>query len=298
MEQVVREILTEARKLEILTRRDSTESLTGAYHSTFKGSGMEFEEVRGYIPGDDIRAIDWNVTARQGAPFIKRYREERQLRVMLVVDISASQAFGSAQQTKRRLTAQIAAVIGHSALRNNDQVGLLLFAGDTVGYTPPQSGPHVLARLVHDILLKEAPIPGTRLSRALDELNAIERRRCITFLLSDFLFDEQENIHAFSRLAQTARRHDVIAIRTTDPLEAELPPVGWVRFRDAETGRIHAINTSDPNTRTFHREQSRKIEDRLSSELARCGVDMVTIGEKPDWIWPLRAFFKARERRR
>jgi len=267
--------------------------LGGEYHSAFKGAGLSFEEVREYQPGDDVRTIDWNVTARTGHPYIKRFVEERELTMILAVDVSASQRFGTRQLAKRAVAAELAALLALCAVSNNDRVGLLAFTEEVERFVPPNKGPRHVLRLLRDILAFEPEKRGTNLTVALDYLNKVQRRRAIVFLLSDFLsggFDE-----AFRR---AARKHDLIAVRTIDPREREWPAVGLVRVEDAETGRQTLIDTSSRASREGFAARSR---ERLTAftKLARGSqADLVEAGTDGNHFDALLGFFRKRDRQR
>src|SRR5436309_7996540 len=226
------EVLRQIRRLQLRARRAVEDLLGGEYHSVFKGTGIAFEEVREYQPGDDIRAIDWNVTARIGHPFIKRFVEERELTVILLVDSSGSNQFGTQQQQKREVAAELAAVLAFSAISNNDKVGLIVFTDRVERFVPPRKGTRHVLRLIRDILFFQPTRPGTSLKEGVDFLNRVLHRRAIVFLLSDFLDTGFEK--AFKR---TGKRHDLIAVPISDPRENELPVVGLLQMEDAETGR-------------------------------------------------------------
>src|SRR2546426_12701490 len=228
---IPKEILKKVRQIEIRTNREVTDVLGGQYHSVFKGRGMEFEEVREYLPGDEIRSIDWNVTARFDHPFIKKFKEERELTVMLVVDVSASGQFGSVRQRKNELAAELAAVLAFSAIRNNDKVGVILFTDRVEKYIAQKKGRRHVLRVIREILAFEPEGKGTNLRLALDYLNRVQRRRAVCFLISDF---QDEEFRKSLRVA--GKRHDVVALSLRDPREEELPAVGLVELRDAETG--------------------------------------------------------------
>jgi uncharacterized protein (DUF58 family) len=223
---IPREIFKKVRQIEIRTNREVTDVLGGQYHSVFKGRGMEFEEVREYLPGDEVRSIDWNVTARFGHPFIKKFTEERELTVMLVVDVSASGQFGSVRQTKNELAAELAAVLAFSAIRNNDKVGLIMFTDQIEKFVPPKKGRRHVLRVVREILAFQPQGRGTDLQQALDYHNRVQPRRAVTFVVSDFQVADEESVRKKLRVA--SKRHDVIALSLRDPREQELPAVGLV----------------------------------------------------------------------
>ncbi len=286
------EILKKIRALEIKTRGWVETAFAGDYHSVFKGRGMNFEEVREYQPGDDIRAIDWNVTARLGNAFVKKFTEERELTVMLVVDVSASGNFGSVAQSKRELAAEVACVLAFSAIRNNDKVGLILFSDQVELFIPPKKGRSHTLRVIREILFFEPVGRGTDPTLALDYLNKIVTRRAVVFFVSDFQTGD------FSRaLAVTARRHDFIAIHVQDEREKVLPNIGFITLEDAETGEQIVINTGDRGTRTRFAEIAETQRTELNRTLRRNNIDAISLRTGEDYLIPLRSFFKQRERR-
>src|SRR5919197_3407086 len=266
------EILKKIRTLEIKTRGLVETVFAGNYHSVFKGRGMNFEDVREYQPGDEIRAIDWNVTARMGDPFVKKFTEERELTVMLVVDVSASGNFGSVAQSKRELAAEVACLLAFSAIRNNDKVGLLLFTDRVELFIPPKKGRSHTLRIIREILFFEPQGRGTDPGLALDYLNKIVTRRAVVFFISDFQAPD------FSRaLAVSGRRHDFIAIQIQDERERTLPNVGIITLEDAETGEQIEINTADRKTRTVFTDLVTGFETELSRTLRRINIDTITL---------------------
>lgn len=291
-----RDILKKIRRLELKTRGAVAETFSGQYRSVFKGRGMNFEEVREYQPGDEVRSIDWNVTARlgeiRGDAYVKKFTEERELTVMLIVDVSASGEFGSVDLSKRELAAEVACVLAFSAIRNNDKVGLLLFSDHVEHYIAPKKGRAHTLRLIRDIAFFEPKGTGTDPGEALRYLNRVLHRRAVVFLVSDFQAPD------FSKeLALTARRHDLIALPIVDPREEEIPDVGWLTLEDAETGEQIEINTSDRRTRTaFVSGVSAQAETRMR-EFRRRGIDMITLRTHEDYVPALRTFFRNRERR-
>lgn len=290
---IPKEILRKIRQIEIRTSHLVSDVFAGQYHSVFKGQGMEFEEVREYVPGDDIRSIDWNVTARMGHPFIKKYVEERELSVMLLVDVSGSQHFGSGSQLKKDLAAELAAVLAYAAIRNNDRVGLLLFTDEVEHVIPPRKGPRHVLRVVRDVLFFRPRRRATRIAPALDYLNRVATRRSVVFVISDFLD------HDFTTaLRVTARRHDVIGVVTRDPREREWPPVGLVEWEDAETGYRQMVDTSDAATRRALAEQQERQRRELLSTLRSSGVDTIEVQAGQPYITALAGFFRTRARRR
>lgn len=292
---IPREILKKVRQIEIRTNREVTDVLGGQYHSVFKGRGMEFEEVREYLPGDEVRSIDWNVTARLGHPFVKKFKEERELTVMLVVDVSASGQFGSVRQTKNELAAELAAVLAFSAIRNNDKVGLIMFTDQIEEYIAPKKGRRHVLRVIREILAFQPKGRGTNLTRALDYLNHVQRRRAVTFVLSDFQVDDEELVRKKLRVA--GKRHDVVALSLRDPREEELPVVGLVELRDAETGERVLVDTFDRNVREGFAAKARARLETLRRLLRSASVDHVEIHCETDYMQPLIKFFRMRERR-
>jgi uncharacterized protein (DUF58 family) len=294
-------IMSGMRQLEIRTRRLVNDSLAGAYHSVFKGRGMDFDEVREYSPGDEVRTIDWNVTARAGRTFIKKFTEERELTIFLLVDISASGNFGSGALSKRDLAAELASVLAFSAIRNSDKVGLLLYTDRVERYLPPKKGRRHVLRVVRDILYHEPEGTRTDTVKALDVVNHVLHRRAIVFLISDFESPKDEaTARAELRRAmrQTNRRHDLIAVHVEDPREKELPNVGIVALEDAETGEIVELDTASPRVRERFKQQSLERARRLVSDFRSEGVDTLQLQTDSAYMPALQRFFKTRERRR
>ena len=292
---IPKEVLKKVRQIEIRTNREVTDVLGGQYHSVFKGHGMEFEEVREYLPGDEVRSIDWNVTARFGHPYIKKFKEERELTVMLIVDVSASGQFGSVRQTKNELAAELAAVLAFSAIRNNDKVGLIMFTDQIEKYVPPKKGRSHVLRVIREILAFQPKGRGTNLKAALDYLNHVQTRRAVTFVLSDFQVPDEETVRKKLRVA--SKRHDVVALSLRDPREEELPAVGLVELRDAETDERALVDTFDRNVREQFAAKSRLRLEALRRMLRSASVDHVEIRCETDYMLPLIKFFKMRERR-
>jgi uncharacterized protein (DUF58 family) len=286
-------MLRRIRRLEIHTRQLVETAFAGRYHSVFKGRGINFEEVREYQPGDEIRSIDWNVTARSGRPHIKKFTEERELAVLLAVDVSASGEFGSSDRSKREIAAEVAAVLAFSAIRNNDKVGLLLFSDGVELYLPPRKGRSHVLRAVREVLFHQPRAKGTSLRQALEFLNRTTARRAVLFLISDF----QDT--GFERaLAVTARHHDVIALPVADPREGVLPPVGWITLEDSETGETRHVDTRTAKAREKFAQavaERTAVLDRLFTRLA---IDSVPLQTGADYLPALRAFFRRRQRRR
>lgn len=287
------ELVEKVRRLQILTEHLVSETLSGNYHSAFRGSGMEFDKVREYQVGDDIRNIDWNVTARSGSPHIKSYVEEREMTVMLMVDGSSSVAVGSEGKTKQELAGELAAVLAFSAVGNGDKVGLVLFTDKVELYLPPKKGKDHVLRIIREILGYHPSRKSTDLSGALDFLGRVQRRRSVTFLVSDFL-DE-----AFSRqLSTVSSRHDLIAVKVGDQRERALPPVGLVRLEDAETGEQIVVDTGSEKGRELYRQHTEARQTSLESEFKRRKIDAVSVATHEDCLLPLRLLFKKREKKR
>jgi len=286
------EILKKIRTLEIRTRGLVETAFAGDYHSVFKGRGMNFEDVREYQPGDEIRAIDWNVTARMGTAFVKKFTEERELTVMLVVDVSASGNFGSTTQSKRELAAEVACLLAFSAIRNNDKVGLILFTDRVELFIPPKKGRSHTLRLIREILFFQPQGRGTDPALALDYLNKIVTRRAVVFFISDFQTPD------FSRaLAVSGQRHDFVAIHIHDEREKLLPNIGIIMLEDAETGEQLEINTSERGTRTRFAQLADERAAELARILRRNNIDAISLKTNEDYLPALRSFFKQRERR-
>ena len=286
------EILKRIRALEIKTRGLVETVLAGEYHSVFKGRGMNFDEVREYQPGDEIRTIDWNVTARLGTAFVKKFTEERELTVVLVVDVSASGIFGSVSQSKRELAAEVACALAFSAIRNNDKVGLLLFSDRVELFIPPKKGRSHALRIIREILFFEPRGRGTEPALALDYLNRVVTRRAVVFFISDFQAGD------FSReLAVSGRRHDFVAVHIEDERETSLPNVGIVALEDSETGEQIEVNTADRNVRERFAALAATRREELGRLLRRNNIDSVSLRTGADYLPALRGFFKARERR-
>src|SRR2546430_2037926 len=288
----ITEILKKIRTLEIKTKGLVETVFAGNYHSVFKGRGMNFEDVREYQPGDEIRAIDWNVTARLGTAFVKQFTEERELTVMLIVDVSASGNFGSSTQSKRELAAEVACLLAFSAIRNNDKVGLVLFSDQVELFIPPKKGRSHTLRLIREILYFEPLGRGTLPSLALDYLNHVVTRRAVVFFISDFQTSD------FSReLAVSGRRHDFIAVHIQDQREEALPNIGIITLEDAETGEQIEVNTGDRNTRARFSAMAETRRAELKRTLRRNNIDAIALRTGENYLPALRSFFKQRERR-
>ena len=290
---IPRETLKKIRRIEIRTRRSVNDVFAGRYHSVFKGQGMEFQEVREYVPGDDIRAIDWNVTARTGSPHVKKFTEERELTVMLLVDVSASNRFGSTAQLKRDLAAEIAAVLAFSAIANHDRVGLILFSDRVEKHVPPAKGATHVLRVVSEILNAKPSSPKTDLEPALRYLNQVVRRRSVAFLISDFIAPPCERL-----LRVTARRHDLVSLVIGDKRESALPAVGLVDFEDAETGQRIVVDTSHAPTRRALLARQTERRQALLRQLSRARSDAIELNAGERYDRELVRFFRTREKRR
>jgi len=287
-----REILHKIRRLELHTRRLVESSFAGQYQSVFKGRGMNFEEVRPYSPGDEIRAIDWNVTARTGEPYIKKFTEEREMTVMIVLDVSASGNFGSVHESKRELAAEVAAILAFSAIHNNDKVGLLLFSDRVELFIPPKKGRHHILRLIREMLYFDPKGRGTDLAGALEYMNKLITRRAVVFVISDFFTGD------FTRpLTVSARRHDMVALPIVDPAEEELPDVGVILLEDPETGEQIEVDTSRRAISRNYADLSALRTKELASMFGSRGIDMVSLRTDKDYLPVLRNFFDRRGRR-
>jgi uncharacterized protein (DUF58 family) len=287
-----KEIVHRIRRIQITTNRLVKESLAGEYHSVFKGRGMEFDEVREYQHGDDVRTIDWNVTSRAGHPFVKRYVEERELTVMLLIDMSSSGAFGSAQKMKSEIAAEISAVLAFSAIKNNDRVGAILFTDCVEKFIPPRRGSTHVLRVIREVLFHKPAHAGTCIQKALEHLNLVVHKRSVVFLISDLL-DQ-----GFERSLKAANhRHDIVIIQILDPRERELPDVGILEIRDAETGEIVRMDTSLPWVRSTFRENWERNQARLSKLFDSHHMDHLTLETDKPYDVPLVRFFEERAKK-
>ena len=289
---IPKQILKKVKRIEIRTRGLVNDLFGGEYHSVFKGRGMTFSEVREYQPGDDIRLIDWNVTARTGSPFIKIFEEERELTVYLIVDISASGEFGSNQQLKREFGAEIAAVLGFSAIKNNDKVGLILFSEDVEKYVVPKKGKSHVLRVVRELLYTDKKKSGTSIKKALDYLLKVAKRKSVIFLISDFLDDGY-----WSSLKVVNRKHDLIGIQLYDPAEISLPDLGLSKIEDPETGSAFWIDTSSKSSLKALKKRLDIDQIKFEKESRKIGFDIIPISTDQDFVEPLLSLFKAREKR-
>lgn len=285
------ELLKKVRKIEIKTKGLSKQIFSGEYHSAFKGRGMSFSEVRDYQYGDDVRNIDWNVTARTGSPHVKVFEEERELTVMLLIDVSKSSFFGSVKQTKNEINAEIAAVLAFSALNNNDKVGVLFFSNKIEKYIPPKKGKQHVLRIIREIINLEPEEHGTNVGMALEYLNNLIKKRCICFVLSDFLAKGYE-----APLKIAKRRHDVVGIHIIDPREETLPNVGLIRAVDAETGDTRWIDSSSKSVRTNYTNWFNSHLGYFKNTFLKTGADSVTIRTNESYVNKLLEFFKRRSK--
>jgi uncharacterized protein (DUF58 family) len=280
------------KQVEIKARILADEALMGTYRSVFRGSGLDFEEVREYEPGDDVRSIDWNVTARMSTPYIKKYREERELNIYLAVDVSSSAWFGTADVSKRELAADVAALLAVTALHNNDRVGLVLFADGVREFIPPAQGRHHLLHVIRELLFAEPRRSRTEVATVADYLANVTKKRNVVFVISDFLDVDFE-----APLRALGHKHDVIALILNDPREAELPSVGIVALEDAESGEVAYVDTSDPSTRELFARASRERRGQRLRAFSRMGVDRIELSTDRPYVPALLALFNARSRR-
>lgn len=295
------EILSKVRQVEIKTNRLVDNTLSGHYHSVFKGRGMDFDEVREYVPGDDVRSIDWNVTARTGRTFVKKFTEERELTIMLVIDVSASGEFGSCSQSKREVMAELGSVLAFSAVRNNDMVGLILFTNDAELYIPPGKGRKHILRVIREILFFQPVGIGTDLVSAMDFTNQVIRKRAVTFLVSDFCLpgdfsDSLERLRP--KLQITNRHHDLVAVSVNDPRERELPDIGLLTIEDSETGEQVELDTTWPEVRKGFTRLADERRNQLRKAIRSSGVDLLELSTDRAYLPVLLNFFGSRERRR
>ncbi|MFN8153336.1 MAG: DUF58 domain-containing protein [Bacteroidia bacterium] len=286
------ELLKKVRKIEIKTRGLSSQVFSGEYHSAFKGRGMAFSEVREYIPGDDIRSIDWNVTARFNHPYVKVFEEERELTVMLLVDVSASGNFGTNHQFKRDLITELSAVLAFSAIENNDKAGMILFSDKIELFIPPKKGKTHILRIIRELINLEPAGKGTDINLALRYFNNMIKKRCIAFLISDFM-----NAGFEDAIKVASKKHDLAALRIYDPREEEMPDIGLVRFTDAETGETSLLDSGNINVRRDYNIWFRQTNAHTTELLNRCGIDHATLRTDRPYVQPLINLFKKRERR-
>ena len=289
---IPREILKQVRRIEISTRGLVNEVFSGEYHSVFKGRGMNFAEVREYQYGDDIRSIDWNVTARSGTPFVKVFEEERELTVMLLVDVSASGDFGTRERMKSEVAVEICALLAFSAIKNNDKVGLVIFSDRIEKFVPPRKGRRHVLRVLRELLYHRPEGRGTDIAAALEYLTHVQRKKAVTFLVSDFRDEGFEKA-----LAVAGRRHDVVAVRLRDRRERELPQLGWLELEDPETGDRVMVDTSSADFRDRFADQVSRRSERVDRALRRSRVDVIDVETGEPYVRPLMRFFQDRARR-
>ena len=290
---LTRDVLKKIRTIEIVTERLVRDRTAGQYHSVFKGSGIAFSEVREYMAGDDVRLIDWNVSARMNEPYVKLFIEEREMTVLLLVDMSASGRFGSREREKRELAAELSAVLAFSAIKNNDRVGLIIFTDEVERFVPPKKGRKHVLRVISEILSYEPRSPRTNVGEALQFLGRIARRKVVAFLVSDFLAPLAQYDRAL-RIA--ARRHDLVPVTVTDPLEEALPPVGLLELEDPETGEVVVFDTSGPEARAFAAD-ARAFRDVRTALFRKLNLDAITVRTDRPYLPALTSFFEARARR-
>jgi uncharacterized protein (DUF58 family) len=290
---IPKEVLKHIRRIQISTSRMVTDVFAGQYRSVFKGRGMEFDEVREYQPGDDIRSIDWNVTARLGSPYVKKFIEEREMTVMLMVDVSRSMYYGTSSCLKKKLAAELCSVLAFSAIKNNDKVGLIVFSDTVERFIPPRKGTSHVLHIIREVLYTEAEHIGTDISGALRYLDGVCKRRSVVFLISD-LYDD--NIKR--SLAMIRKKHDLVAITLTDRSETMLEPAGIVEFADAETGASYMVDTCDPAFRRAYEARSLELRGSRRKMLQSVNVDHIELNNEQSYIRELVRFFRMRERRR
>lgn len=289
---ISKELAKKIRYIQIFTNKTVNDVLAGEYHSVFKGRGMEFEEVREYLPGDEVRSIDWNVTARTGRPFVKRFREERELTIMFLVDLSASGAFGTVNQLKNEVATELCALLAFSAVKNNDKVGLIVFTDRVELFIPPQKGISHVLRMIRDLLAFTPRQTQTDIAEGLDYLGRVTSKRCVVFLVSDFLGEGFEG-----PMRILSKRHDLIAVSITDPSEIRLPKVGLIELEDAETGEIVLVDTGSARVRKRYEQHGHERALQLSALLASMDVEEIQIRTDRDYVRELVRFFRSRERK-
>ena len=289
---IPRELLSKVRRIEIVTNRLVNEVMAGSYHSVFRGRGMEFDEVREYAPGDDVRTIDWNVTARTGAPHVKTFVEERELTVLLMVDLSGSTEFGSVEHLKSEIAAEICALLAFSAIRNSDRVGLLIFTDKVEKYIPPKKGKNHVLRVVREVLFFRPTHRGTSFPAAAEHALRLLKRRSVVFLVSDFIASDLKR-----PLSLLNQRHDLIALRLTDPRELDIPAVGIVPFEDPETGETHYVDTNSARFRRAYADEARRWQDSTTQLLRKLRIDHADISTDKSYLDPIVEIFRRRAMR-
>ena len=303
----VKELMAKVGKIRILTNKLIDDQLAGDYHSTFKGQGVEFDEVRPYMVGDDVRTIDWNVTAKTGIPYIKRFSEERELTILFMVDVSGSQGYGSVRRSKMELAAEVTALLALTAIRNQDKIGLVLFSDKIVKYIPPRKGRDSVMRLVREVLAAEDDAAGgTDVAAALRFLNGVQKRRAVVFLVSDFIVGNGERgtgngeweMGLESLLRAAARHHDMICVPVSDPAESVLPDVGLVELEDPETGELALVDTSSAAVRRAFSAKADEENEELRRFFLKTGIDTLPISTDRPYVDAVRGLFKRRARKR
>ncbi|MBN2018217.1 MAG: DUF58 domain-containing protein [Candidatus Cloacimonetes bacterium] len=289
---IPKEILQQIKRIEISTRSIVNDMFSGEYHSVFKGQGLEFSEVRAYQPGDNVKLIDWNVSARMGHPYIKKFEETRELTVMLMIDISRSGSFGTFHKLKREIAAEVGAILAFSAIKNNDKVGLLLFSDEIEKYISPQKGKNSVLRIVREILYYKPLHYKTGLKNALEYYYKMSKKRSIIFVISDFFDTDYKKT-----LQIVSQKHDVVAIRILDPKEYDIPEVGFITFQDAETGKEVVINANDKRLRERYEEYIQKTINEFPQLLKKLKIDLIDIRTDTDYIEDIVKFFKERAKR-
>ena len=287
------ELMKQVGKIKILTMHLIDDRLSGDYHSVFKGQGVEFDEVRPYVPGDDVRSIDWNVTARTGFPHIKKFSEERELTVIFLVDVSGSQVFGSGSRSKSELAAELTCLLAMTAIRNQDKIGLILFSDRILKSIPPRKGRTAVMRLVREVLAADETRERTDITAAIRFLNNVQKRKAVVFIVSDFQDTGYEK-----ELRVTARRHDVIACPISDPCESTLPDVGLIEMQDPETGELLLVDTASAAVRDAFRQQAVAEDDQLQRFLKRTGIDAIRLSTDTPYIDDVRTLFRRRARKK
>ena len=286
---IPKELIKKIQRIKIQTSHLVDDMLIGQYHSAFKGRGIEFEEVRPYNPGDDVRAIDWNVTARTGEPFVKLFREERELTVILMVDVSASQGFGTNGQTKRDLVTEISSTLAFSAIKNNDKIGLMMFSEGIEKFVPARKGSRHVLRCIRELLYTQPIGQGTDIHAAINHLNRVVKRRCVVFLVSDF---QDAGYEKALRIAK--QKHDIIPIAIADRREFDIPNIGMVRLKDSETGQVVTLDTSSRKHRELYRQAAEQKQEQLNEMFRRIKMDPIRLMTGEDYAEPIREFFHRR----
>ncbi|MBF0253263.1 MAG: DUF58 domain-containing protein, partial [Candidatus Omnitrophica bacterium] len=290
---IPKEVLKKVRKIQITTTRKVMDVFAGRYQSVFKGSGMEFNEVREYNPGDEIRSIDWNVTARMGHPFVKKFIEERELTIIFLLDVSSSCRFGTRTRLKRDTAAELCSAIAFSAINNNDKVGMITFTDRVEEFIPARKGVKHVLRVIRESLYNEPKGIGTDINQALNYLNTVVKRRAVVFIVSDFIAGDFKKT-----LSAANSRHDVIAVRVKDPAEESIPDVGIINVHDAETGKNFVLDTSNPRIQKFYNKGSHEVQEKVKDIFKSAGVDVIEINTNESYVDPLVKFFRLRERKK